>query len=422
MTRLRHINDARQWAQTSRVNSRHQEQLQLNGGGTRGWSFVLAAPYEYNRQLGRRTMIKYSGLTLVILAATGLALIVSCGDDNPVGPGGGFEYPVYFFAEGMNGTNPMYYRYFPGSERIDSFYLPFVPTYHMSASADGRQLWVSGGDVTYVVDLRTKRVVSELPYNKNSVRFTPDNRYAAVETGDMYILRTDDFSPVFHEPGWIESGRFTTDGKRYYAINRPDSGYMVDLEHDFRVTKKGFGITNLYAGAISRDETKWFLVMGVNYEWSFFLVYDLVADSFIFAHPLCPNPIQLATSPDGRYVYLTAGGSIIFTMCQPSFSFAIYDVGRNEMTSEVQAPVSIPDFLGSFLPLDDFIVTPDGRYLLGKWHEAFSYLLIYDLEKKEVKRLMNLGDKEASSLTTPVSPFEGRRNPCDDSFFGEGWP
>ncbi len=366
-------------------------------------------------------MTKHSGLTLALLVAAGLALIVSCGDDNPVSPGTVFDCPVYFHGTLMNGENPMYYRYFPGSGRLDSFYLPFEPTNRMSVSADGKQLWVSGGDITYVVNLRTKRVIAELPYNKNSVVFSPDNRYAAVQTGDLFILETNGFAPVFHDPAWIESGGFSADGRRYYAINRPDSGYMVDLEHGNQVTKKGFGVSNLYAGAISRDETKWFLVMGVDYDWSLFMVYDLLADSFIYTHPYCPNPIHLQVSPDGQYVYITAGGSI-FSFCQPSFSFAIYDVGENEIVSEVQAPVSIPGYIAPFLPLDHFVVTPDGKYLVGKWFAAFSYLLIYDLEKKEVKRLLDMGDKEPSSLTTPVSIFERRREPCDDLFFGEGWP
>ncbi len=356
---------------------------------------------------------------LLAVASVGMIVSISCGGDNPTGPAPVKDYPVYFFGMGANWETPMYYEYFPGSDRIDSFYLPFIPTNYMSASADGRQLWVSGGDITYVVDLRSKRVIAELPFGKNTIVFSPNNRYAAIMASGLYILETNDFSVIFHDSLWIEQGRFTADSKRFYAINRPDSGYILDLEHGCLVTKKGFGISNVYGGAISPDETKWFLVMNITYDWSFFLVYDLVADSIVFSQSICPNPIHLQISPYGHYVYLTAGGNI-FSFCQPSFSFAVYDVNENIIASEVEAPVSIPDFAAPFLPLDQFVVTPDGKYLVGKWFAALPYVLIYDIEKKETKQLLNLGDKEASSLTTQVSPFERRREPCDNLFFGEG--
>lgn len=366
--------------------------------------------------------MKYGGLTLALLMITGLAFIISCGDDNPVGPGTGFDCPVYFHGTLMNGENPMYYRYFPSSGRLDSFFLPFEPTHRMTVSVTGKELWVADGSTTKIVNLHTKKVAAELPYNGNVLAFSPDGRLAAFQATNLSIIRTDDHSMVYNEQVWLEDGMFSVDSKRFYALARPDSGYMVDLKHGNRVIKKGFGVTNLYAGAISRDETKWFLIMGVDYEWSFFLVYDLIADSIIFSHPFCPNPVRLAVSPDGRYVYLTAGGSIIFTMCQPSFSFAIYDVATNDVTSEVQAPVSIPNFHGSFLPLDYFVVTADNRYLIGSWFNEPQHIVTYDLQKMDTARILYMNDKDAYNFTTPVSIIEGRREPCDDLFFGEGSP
>jgi hypothetical protein len=300
----------------------------------------------------------------------------------------GKDYPVYFRVGDSNSDDDWCFKYYPATGEVDSFLLPLTPRFNMATSADGGELWISRYDTVYVFDIESKTILASLPLvvSGSKAVFSTDNQLVALSGNDLYIIDRQSYSVIYHDTSMVHYniGRFSTDGRRYYCGATGEDtyyAYRVDLD-------EGIGDT-LYRidhhGALqkvlpSRDEKKIFIITRLGTYDSGFYVYDISLDSIIYFRSFAPQPARIEVAPNGRYVYLTAGGTLN-SMDFPEFSFAIFDIAANDFTEEVKIGDNVS--FESYFPLDHFVVTPDSRYLVGTWFGESRYTPVYDLVLKD---------------------------------------
>jgi hypothetical protein len=203
--------------------------------------------------------------------------------------------------------------------------------------------------------------------------------------------------------GYYRQGRFSTDGRRYYcgAVGT-DSYHAYRFDLDDGLGETVYHFDNL--GAIqevlpSRDEKKIFIITRLGTYDSGFYVYDISLDSIIYFRSFAPQPARIEVAPNGRYVYLTAGGTLN-SMDFPEFSFAIFDIAANDFTEEVKIGDNVS--FESYFPLDQFVVTPDGRYLVGGWLFEPRYLPVYDLVRKDTVCMLQYDQRYMGNIECQV--------------------
>jgi len=345
-------------------------------------------------------------------ATAALALFVGvvvyhagCGEDKGTGPEpAAKKYPIYFMGATKKAGDKICYRYFPATRELDSFNLPVWPDNYISVSSDGSEIWISGSDRIYIYDLSSESIKKELTYNVGgaAVVFSPDGRLATIyEEGNLYIINADDYSVLFHDSedvlyGWFGIGQFIDNGNKYITHQYPDYIYQVDLGHDCEVSRiQVEGIGAFERMLPSEDGRKYFIITRVGIYHSGFFVYDKELDSLVFSCAVAPQPARIKTSPCGRYVYLTAGGTLN-SVHLPPFSFAIYDAEANRIIEEVEIPIEeLPDY---YMPLDRIVITPDGRHLFGTWIFMSDCLPAYDLLQKDTVEILRFEGKDCYNI------------------------
>ncbi len=345
-----------------------------------------------------------------VAAAVLLALMISCGDDKPTGPGTATDYAVYFW-DGAH-TN-WYYEYWPEANQIDSFYIPIISRRGIKVSADGKRLYLAGTDAVDVVDLNTRELTMELPYQGGLI-VSPDNRRIAIVGENIDILRTSDYSVVYHDTTNTGSGTFSTDGRHLYCISqaggrdiwavRKIDVYQGRVEEE-RIFTDGW----LDQLAPSLDETKWFIYFFMGQCFSAFAVYDVHSDSLIYFVPLWPGLGELAVAPDGRTVYYTNPGPIFDIGCcrAPSAIYA-YDIASNT-SREISTLGVVPPPLDRWLPMGELAITPDNKYLVSAHYGGFEYLITLDISRERFIKYVDIGQPRLIYSLTCQNSVQGHK-------------
>jgi len=287
------------------------------------------------------------------------------------------DYPVYFWG----GIDDLYGVYRVQSRLLDTFRLDLEEPRDLDVSADGSLLYIRMPQSVVVVSTTTLLTVTELPYPSLwPVAVSPDGRHIALQTGDLYILRTSDYSVVHNDTDGVTNGAFSQDGNRFYADGGSDLGqliYKVDLANDFAVTRTY--VPGSYAISMmrpSRDESLWFLYRNVSWDESRFDVYDVAIDSIIFYDWLSPGKGTLLPSVDSDRMFSTSPGTLLAGTPSP-YAFAAYNIASQTVDSVSIA--SDCDGHPVYFRCGILAVTPDGRFLIG---DNFNYgigMMIYDL-------------------------------------------
>jgi hypothetical protein len=315
------------------------------------------------------------------------------------------QYPVYFIAGDPNiADDELCYQYYPGTGEIDSFPLLVWPNRHMSVSADGKQLWISTYDTIYVFDIETKSIVGEISLTSGWTKavFSSDNRLAAFSYTELFIIDAHDYSVIFSDTSatLFGSGHFSFNGERYYTTYNGNHAYVIDLSDNINVTHHLFDNLGFIQEILpSIDETLWFIVTRATAYHSGFFVYDTSIDSIIYSELIAPQPVRIKRSPCGKNVYLTAGGTLNSIDPFP-FSFAIFDIQTNQFIDEVN--IAMEDISWPYFPLDHFVVTPDGRYLMGRWFVEPWYIAVYDFLCQDTVSIIRLGEKYSGIIECQV--------------------
>ncbi|MEW6052132.1 MAG: hypothetical protein AB1644_13850 [Candidatus Zixiibacteriota bacterium] len=305
-----------------------------------------------------------SAVCVLLCSAFGLFLSMCTDHGTDPKPEGPKDYAVFF----GDYTVPPYelYRYHVVSGKLDSTTSQpqslISPT---AVSADGKRLYWYDGTV---MDAETFDVLTPLPH-RGYVAPSPDNQLLAVCDTDLFILRTSDFSVVYHDTDAVASGTFSGNSKRFYgkkaAVGDCYPMYKLDLEQANQVTysciKGGMGLEPL---VISPDETKLYLYRKYATFLCSFDVYDLTLDSTTFSEPLIPGGGTLAQTPDGKDVYFTNPGDLI-SGPPPPYSLAVYHVETMKIDTVMDWGLVCWSDSSQFLGYKHIVITADGRWLMG---------------------------------------------------------
>ncbi|MEW5795382.1 MAG: hypothetical protein AB1772_03380 [Candidatus Zixiibacteriota bacterium] len=286
------------------------------------------------------------------------------------------DYAVYFWDKSNEG---LYFAYHPSTNGLDSFFIPGRG--RMIVSADGKLGYRSTNQYVRVVSLDSLQDGDTVPVIANLSSGTvqaasPDGNFLIAYNGGLSILRTSDYAEILHD-STLSGQIFSVDSRRVY-------GRTVGTYHAFRldladplnsVMVKDFAPYLVYQIVPSPDGSKWYLYQAT-YGHQRFAVYDVAADSIIFSEILWPGSGDLAITPDGKYVFYTNPGDMIWGAGDP------YVHRYNASTNEAESPVST---VGLFdppyewgIPIGQVAVTPDGHWLAANGGD-YPFIIRIDL-------------------------------------------
>ena len=335
--------------------------------------------------------------------------LVSC-DDNPTKPqpvpDEPRDYPIYFCDLGKVADYKLLV-YYPISRRIDSMDIPWEPLVGITVSADGKLLYLALQQSVVVVDTDSLSLVVELPYGPDSpVAVSPDNQLVAITGSDLYILRTTDYQVIFHDTARTVRGWFSSDSKTFYCTaaggsEHPSSAYKLDLaDSAFSITKRLFSDGGVMQIVPTVDESRWLLYLIAGTYLYAFEVYDVLADSIVFAQGLSPGVGKIAIMPNGKYAFYGNPGSILMGPPAPS-EFTVFDIKNNRIDEVVNTEAFIDSLTPYYFPVGSMVVTPDNRWLIAQDAVPPHSVLLYDIENRELVDYHTLGlsNVELGNLT-----------------------
>ncbi len=340
-------------------------------------------------------------LVPMILLCIGLCLyFAACDGDGPVEPEEPKDYVVYFIDHHQHDGN-WFFAYHPTSNKLDSFWLPY--TSDPVVSADGKKMYVGDGDMMRIgiVDLNSLTVIDELPYEL-PIAVSPDNQLLAVRGEGVRILKTSDYSEVFHDTVIVWRGTFSSDSHRFYGATSEGQVYRIELSDTLvTVNAKSFANGGVRQVVPSWDESKWFLYLQVSSGLFRFDIYDVFGDSIVYTAWLSPGYGELELTPDGKYVFYTNPGRENTAAGSPWIG--VHDVERRRIHTMITTAgiLDPPNDYG--IPVSDVCITPDGRWLVAVASGAFSgypFLLTLDVRTMQfVKHIKFGGNRNFRGLT-----------------------
>ncbi|MEW5796381.1 MAG: hypothetical protein AB1772_08455 [Candidatus Zixiibacteriota bacterium] len=330
--------------------------------------------------------------------ATGLGLAClwpyGC-NKRPTKPEQPKEYPVYV----GDLAGPRLFTYYPSTRRVDSATIPWEANWGITASADGKCLYLATDSNVVVIDPSTRSVLAELPYQRSrSVVVSPDNQLVAITGNDLFILSTVDYSVLFSDTDMTEYGRFSSDSKTFYCAAGWSTStrgfvYKVDLAHgQFPVARLPMADGGVVHVVPSLDEANLFLYLDLSPLWTWaFEVYNVATDSIIFRDIMVPGAGEIAMTSGGKYVFYTNPG-VHSGEPPPPGTFTVFDVAKNQIHNTVSAYDYVPPTWCGCPPYT-MAVTPDDRWLvlLGGGGLGQFVVYLYDIRKEVFVDYQDLG-------------------------------
>jgi len=290
------------------------------------------------------------------------------------------DYPVYF----INYLDATLFTYYPLSRRIDSAALGLGPQRRVAVSADGQLLYVAGPSNVVVLNAKSLDFVCELPYTARwGVVASPDNRLIAIMGDGLTILRTGDFTEVFVDPVKVMDGVFSADSRTFYAHGRDGVGHFTYL----------YWLTPLpsnpvlyqrelqsHVGYISPLKDGHRLAL---YLTNYFVMYDIVADSNIFACPLWPGAGNLGVTLDEKYAFFSNPSTMFFE--EGTTDLYVFDIEGNQICDTIVIDYFM-DSIGAIAAygVGRMVFTPDRRWMVAHNAQEPVQLLLFDLEKQSL--------------------------------------
>jgi len=353
--------------------------------------------------------MRYASIKAAILIVTGtLGLCLyfaACDGDNPVEPKPAEDYTVYFIDSHQHDGN-WFFAYHPTSNKLDSFWLPYGSK--PVVSADGKKMYVTDRERRRIgiVDLNSLTVIDELPYER-PIAVSPDNQLLAVRGEGVRILKTSDYSEVFHDTVIVWRGTFSSDSHRFYGATSEGQVYRIELSDTLvTVNTKSFANGGVRQVVPSWDESKWFLYLVVSSGLFRFDIYDVFADSIVYTAWLSPGYGELELTPDGKYVFYTNPGQE--DTGPGSHWIGVHDVERRRIHTMITTAGVLDPPYDYGIPVSDVCITPDGRWLVAVASGAFSgypFVLTLDLRTMQfVKHMKFGGGRNFQGLTCQNSP------------------
>jgi DNA-binding beta-propeller fold protein YncE len=330
--------------------------------------------------------------------------LAGCDDDNPTKPKPAEpkDYPVYF----ADSYDSLLFTYYPISRKIDTAHIPWLAEQGITASADGKRLYLATNNNVVVINAFSHELITELPYKpERPVAVSRDNKLVAITGKDLHILCTSNYSEIFSDTDYTYNGCFSNDSKTFYcgagwSTDTVGVVYKVNLSDNLHpVERRPMADGGVLQVVPSHDETRLYLYLGLNMWTSAFEVYDIAADSVVYSEILVPGAGQITLTPDGQYAVYTDPAATA-TDPQPPGTFTIYDCTADTVYRVVPT-ADYADSLCALCTPCTLTVTPDGRWLVLIAGSQMSQhaLFQYDMENEE---LVNYIGFEFFQLTNPT--------------------
>ena len=301
------------------------------------------------------------------------------------------DYPVYF----MNTCNGTLFTYHPLTRQLDTAATPYDDCEYITASPDGRLLYVTWETSTVILDTDSLGLVAELPWGAWSpVAVSPDNQLVAIPSKDnLYLLRTSDYSIVHRDSvpmAW--SCVFSPDSRTFYGVTPMEAGYdnylyQVTLTTGGNiVTRRDFGMGSTFGILVMPNGSLLLLCISAN---SAAYLYDPATDSLVTLGDEAWYGSYLTMTPDGRYLF----PSTPYNPMGPGLTtLDVFDLSANEPAYSIDIKSHL-DPLGEQLlvGVGRMAVTPDGRWLVAHGALSSAQIMLFDLEKKDIVDYRNLG-------------------------------
>ncbi|UCC45651.1 MAG: hypothetical protein JSU65_06955 [Candidatus Zixiibacteriota bacterium] len=329
-------------------------------------------------------------LALAVTLVAGLVIGLSCDKATEPEPTGPKEYPVYFADPNTHSA----FVYDPLTGKVDSLPIHADTRDGMRVSPDGRTLYMSNYYSVVALDLVGMSFSTVLARRaKFGVVPSPDGRLLAALGDDLDIYDLESMSLIHHDTNEVLNGCFAIDSKRFHVVAKTGGGqlphvYTVNLGSGNQVTRTFFSQRAPRVIVPDSDSSHWYLIQSVGMFLDRFEVYDVSADSIIFADDLVPGNGRIAVSPDGRYVFYTNVGPFLdIGQPDPPYTITVYDTETNQRVKEIRTVgVFGNDTLETEMAVFEVCCTPDGRWLVGIDNALTFGIITVDLETLEVAR------------------------------------
>jgi len=351
---------------------------------------------------------------LAVLIGVCLCLITlfisCCDDDNPVKPPPDIDtidYKVYF----ADASHPYtYFAYHTATKVLDSFTLPYRCDSGFAVSPDGTTMYLHTAHSVVVIDLDslTLRAEHTLETKGNQMSISPDGAFLSVLHTELTIVRTSDFSVVYHGAAYSFNGIFSSDSKTFYCATIDEQNYIylnrIRLGDSLSVDSTYFADGATWRIVPTRDESLWFLFLWIWNDLFVFEAYNTTTDSVVYSMGFAPGHGDMEITPDGRYVIFSQPGRLNSDVPPPVY-FTIFDVARNNVYRRVTTE-GIADTISPYgFAIGELCITPDGRHLIGLAPNGGGELFDFNLKTMAFRRYIFLGaDKYPINLVCQSSP------------------
>jgi hypothetical protein len=306
----------------------------------------------------------------------------------------------------------MYYAYHPLNGALDSFQLSRQCAWGLTASANGKLLYVSGYSTTNVFDMETHSLVRDFP-QKATVAVSPDKGLIALQGyPTLKLMSAENYSILYEDTMHTWGGVFTPDSKRFYccAEHLDSLGHfagdshveVIDIGGGYQVTaidlpdESEYFDDPVYRLQPSPDESRLYMLRGPGHV-EYFEVLDIASGLDVFKDPTPPGGGQIVTSNDGRYVICTIPESLLDEGDGEPVEFNVYDVESSFAASKFST-ADCPSLDSAITPFCGLAKTPDGKWLLvGGTMEPT--VLVMDMSTMEVVDCFDLPGRYRCWLT-----------------------
>lgn len=281
----------------------------------------------------------------------------------------------------------------------------------LAVSPNGQTLFLAtaSGNVS-LVDVKTKQINLQLPYDAASVVISKNGKYLAIHgwRHQLWILETENYNQVYFDSssyqGHFRIGRFAESNETYYCTDVTDTSYLVykiDFINDSIPQLKFLPAIEVIP---SSDERRWYLYL---YHGNFvfeFRVYDVINDSVQFSEFFSPGSGWMEISPDGRYVFYTYPGGMIGPPSTRK-SISVYDTYKNEIAKLIRGDFidSLGDTSIFYYPAE-LAITPDGRSLIAVQRDGVGNFLVINVAKLEVEKYVQTNVIQMAYLSIQGRP------------------
>ncbi len=289
---------------------------------------------------------------------------------------------------------------------VDSFYLPY-PSMWPSLSADGTRLYipVATSHKTAVIDVTTRQLIIELQTSGYLAVASGNDKYLALFGDSLDVFDGHTLQKLYTVPQEFAGGWFSTNEERLYCPSFEGNVVKVDLGTQpiqvNTIEYPGYAVT----GCIPSADERYLFSLTFNGQTTtgYFEIYQFSKDSVIYSHDLLTWFGWMEISRTGSIVAFAESSPSGYPEEPPSSNtVTIFDVGTMSMR------VIIPTFgidpsLPEGLSVDQFVLTPDGKWLVGSGEGPSRLdfgLVIIDMENFRTAKLIKCAQYKVLSAVT----------------------